>query len=78
MVVLSIQEQLKRIDALQDDIDQLDKRLASLVKKNKQMQPVITEKLFSLLQTKVIQRTVKFAKPCMHSPRPCLEARTAG
>jgi transposase len=38
VVVLSVQEQLKRIDALQDDIDQLDKRLASLVKQNQQMQ----------------------------------------
>jgi transposase len=38
LVVLSVQEQLKRIDAMQDDIDQLDKRLASLVKQNQQMQ----------------------------------------
>ena len=38
VVVLSVQEQLKRIDALQDDINQLDKRLASLVKQNQQMQ----------------------------------------
>lgn len=37
MVVLSVQEQLKRIDALQDDIDQLDKRLAAMVKQSQQM-----------------------------------------
>ena len=37
VVVLSVQEQLKRIDALQDDLDQLDKRLASLGKENQHM-----------------------------------------
>ena len=37
VVVLSVQEQLKRVDALQDDIDQLDKRLAAMVKQNQQM-----------------------------------------
>jgi transposase len=37
VVVLSIQEQLKRIDALQADIDQLDRRLAAIVKQNQQM-----------------------------------------
>ena len=37
LVLLSVQEQLKRIDAMQDDIDQLDKRLALLVKKDQQM-----------------------------------------
>ena len=37
VVVLSLQEQLKRVDALQDDIDRLDKRLASMVKQNQQM-----------------------------------------
>ncbi|MDP2443757.1 MAG: hypothetical protein U1D27_08520 [Rhodoferax sp.] len=40
VVVLSVQEQLKRIDALQDDIDQLDKRLAAMVKQNQQMMAV--------------------------------------
>ena len=38
VVVLSVQEQLKRIDALQGDIDRLDKRLASLVRQNQHMQ----------------------------------------
>lgn len=37
VVVLSVQEQLKRVDGLQDDIDQLDKRLAAMVKQNQQM-----------------------------------------
>lgn len=37
VVVLSVQEQLKRVYALQDDIDQLDKRLAAMVKQNPQM-----------------------------------------
>jgi len=41
MVVLSVQEQLKRVDALQDDIDQLDKRLAAMVKKSQQMLAVL-------------------------------------
>lgn len=34
VVVVSIQEQLKRIDALQVDIDTLDRRLAAMVKQN--------------------------------------------
>jgi transposase len=38
VVVLSVQEQLQRIDALQNDIDRLDKRLASLVRQNQHMQ----------------------------------------
>lgn len=37
VVVVSIQEQLKRIEALQDDIDRIDRRLASMVKQNRQM-----------------------------------------
>lgn len=37
VLVLSIQEQLRRVDALQLDIDQLDKRLAAMVKQNQQM-----------------------------------------
>ncbi len=37
MLVVSIQEQLHRIEALQLDIDQLDKRLATMVKQNQQM-----------------------------------------
>ncbi|UUZ66247.1 IS110 family transposase (plasmid) [Polaromonas sp. P1-6] len=37
VVVLSVQEQLTRIDALQDDIDRLDKRLAALVRQNQHM-----------------------------------------
>ena len=38
VLVISVQDQLKRIDSLQEDIDQLDKRLAALVKQNQQMQ----------------------------------------
>lgn len=41
MVVLSVQEQLKRVDALQGDIDQLDKRLTAMVKQNQQMLAVL-------------------------------------
>jgi transposase len=37
VVVLSVQEQLKRIDALQEDIDRLDKRLAAMVRQNQHM-----------------------------------------
>ncbi len=37
VVVVSIQDQLRRIDSLQCDIDQLDKRLASMVKQNQHM-----------------------------------------
>lgn len=37
VVVVSVQEQLKRIEALQDDIDQIDKRLAAMVKQSRQM-----------------------------------------
>lgn len=37
MLVVSIQEQLHRIEVLQLDIDQLDKRLAMMVKQNQQM-----------------------------------------
>lgn len=37
VVVLSVQEQLTRIDALQDDIDRLDKRLAAMVRQNQHM-----------------------------------------
>lgn len=37
VLVVSIQEQLHRIDALQQDIDQLDRRLAAMVKQNQQM-----------------------------------------
>ncbi len=38
VVVVSVQEQLQRIEHLQSDIDHLEKRLASLVKQNQQMQ----------------------------------------
>jgi transposase len=38
VLVISVQDQFKRIDGLQVDIDQLDKRLAALVKQNQQMQ----------------------------------------
>ncbi len=38
LVVVSVQDQLRRIDSLQDDIDQLDKRLASMVKQNQHKQ----------------------------------------
>jgi transposase len=37
LMVLSVQEQLKRIDAMQDDIDLLDKRLKTMLKQNQQM-----------------------------------------
>ena len=37
VLVVSIQEQLHRVDALQLDIDQLDKRLAAMVKASQQM-----------------------------------------
>ena len=37
VVVLSVQEQLTRIDALQDDIDRLDRRLAAMVRQNQHM-----------------------------------------
>ena len=37
IVVLSVQEQLKRIDAMQEDIDGLSKRLIALLKQNQQM-----------------------------------------
>lgn len=38
VVVASIQDQLRRIDSLQADIDQLDRRLAAMVKQNQHMQ----------------------------------------
>lgn len=37
VLAVSLQDQLKRIDSLQDDIDQLGKRRAALVKQNQQM-----------------------------------------
>ena len=37
VLVLSIQEQMQRINGLQRDIEQLDRRLAAMVKKNQQM-----------------------------------------
>lgn len=37
VMVLTLQEQLRRIDALQVDIDQLDKRLACLARQNQHM-----------------------------------------
>jgi transposase len=37
IVVVSVQEQLKRIDAMQDDIDALGKRLGAMLKQNQQM-----------------------------------------
>lgn len=40
IVVVSVQEQLKRISHLQQDIDQLDRRLVQLVKQNFQMQAI--------------------------------------
>jgi len=40
-LVLSLQEQLRRIDTLQNDIDALDARLASLVKQNHKMQAAV-------------------------------------
>ncbi|MDB5731388.1 MAG: family transposase [Variovorax sp.] len=41
VVVVSVQEQLKRIAALQEDIDTLDRRLAAMVRHNQQMATVI-------------------------------------
>ena len=38
VMVASVQDQLRRIDSLQVDIGQLDKRLASMVKQNQHMQ----------------------------------------
>jgi len=40
ILVVSVQEQLRRIDALQDDIDELNRRLAAMLKQNRQMQAV--------------------------------------
>jgi transposase len=40
-LVVSLQEQLRRIDALQKDIDALDARLVSMVKQNSQMQSAV-------------------------------------
>lgn len=37
VVVLSMQEQLKRIDLIQEDIDQLGRRLAEVLRQNQQM-----------------------------------------
>ncbi len=37
IVVVSVQEQLKRIDAMQGDIDALGKRLGAMLKQNQQM-----------------------------------------
>jgi transposase len=37
IVVVSVQEQLKRIDVMQDDIDILSKRLSAMLKQNQQM-----------------------------------------
>ena len=37
LMVQSVQEQLKRIDAMQDDIDLLDKRLKAMLRQNQQM-----------------------------------------
>ena len=37
IVVVSVQEQLKRIDAMQDDIDELSRRLGAMLKHNQQM-----------------------------------------
>jgi transposase len=38
VVVVSVQEQLRRINTLQEDIDHIDRRLAAMVKQNQQMQ----------------------------------------
>jgi len=40
IMVTSVQEQLKRIECLQQDIDQIDRRLAHLVKQSPQMQAI--------------------------------------
>ncbi len=37
IVMMSVQEQLKRINAMQDDIDELTKRLGAMLKQNQQM-----------------------------------------
>lgn len=37
-LMVSVQEQLKRIDDLQDDIDQLGQRLRAMIRQDRQMQ----------------------------------------
>jgi transposase len=39
-LVISLQEQLKRIDALQEDIDQLSQRLRAMIREDRQMQAI--------------------------------------
>uniref|UniRef100_UPI003568EB29 IS110 family transposase n=2 Tax=Comamonadaceae TaxID=80864 RepID=UPI003568EB29 len=39
-LVLSVQEQLKRIDALQEDIDHLGQRLRAMIREDRQMQAI--------------------------------------
>jgi len=50
-LVISVQEQLKHITCLQQDIDQLDRRLVHLVKQNPQMQAIQTIPSIGLLMT---------------------------
>src|SRR5690606_31850267 len=38
VVVVSVQDQLRRVESLQEDIEQLDRRLAAMVKENPHMQ----------------------------------------
>lgn len=40
VLVVSLQEQLKRVDAIQDDVDELNRRLMAVLKQNLQMQAV--------------------------------------
>lgn len=40
-LVISVQEQLKRIDALQDDIEQLGQRLRAMIRQDRQMQAIV-------------------------------------
>jgi transposase len=39
-LVVSVQEQLKRIDALQNDIDHIAQRLLAMIREDRQMQPI--------------------------------------
>lgn len=58
LVVVSVQEQLKRIDAMQDDIDQLSKRLSDMLKENQQMLAVQAVPGVGILTATAIVATV--------------------
>jgi transposase len=57
-VVVSVQEQLKRIDTMQDDIDQLSKRLSDMLKQNQQMLAVQAVPGVGILTATAIVATV--------------------